>query len=87
MINKWFRPVAERTFTVGDRVVWDGRDAGTVAGILDEDALIVQYDSRKLGRAMAPAWSTRLQLVVAIEDEITMPSFTWDDGPTSVDFV
>ena len=85
----WFRPVAERDFIIGDRVKWDNRDLGTVVGILDADALIVQYDNPKLGRAMAPAWSTRLQIVISIADDITMPSptFTWDDGPTNVDFV
>lgn len=59
--ESWFRPLNERNFRVGDRIEWDGRDRGTVLGILDEDALAVQYDDPSLGRAMAPAWSKRLQ--------------------------
>lgn len=83
--NKWFRPLSQRVFVVGDRVEWDERDLGTVVAMLDKDALAVEWDNKKLGRTMAPAWSQRLQPALSIEEETTLPMYMWE-GPTSVDF-
>src|SRR5271154_3837656 len=88
--ESWFRPLNERTFRVGDRVEWDGRDRGIVLGILDEGSLAVQCDDPSLGRAMAPSWSKRLQNLGSASDRAfyarskAEPSSTdvWDEPTT-----
>lgn len=70
---------SKNVFSVGDRVLWDGRDGGHVVAVVDTDMVAVEFDEG----FRAIAWVHRLdrEAVDIWEDEVTVPFW---DGPTLV---
>jgi hypothetical protein len=66
---------ASRRFNIGDKVVWNGCDLGTVVRKLDEHTLVIDWDDPRIGRTVAPAWSYRLRHIVqpTFDDDATDP--------------
>jgi hypothetical protein len=53
---------ADRYFAPGDRIIWCGKDMGTVVKRVDRDTLIIAWDNAQLGTTHAPSWSGQLEM-------------------------
>ena len=54
----------DRKFYAGQRIIWDSRDVGTIVKVVDNHSCVVHWDNPKLGRTMAPMWSSKFQPLI-----------------------